>query len=127
MAKRRAKQKKKIPIIVWIFIAIAAIIVISLIATGIPGIARFGAPGVQPGISQCTGTPQPCSSYIDVNTCVNFAGCTFVETLTSATCTARTGPTICESYTDQTSCERVGCNWQTSPLPQPGPEPIPLF
>ena len=116
-----------------VFVIFVAIIIGSIIISGSPNAARFFQPAVEPAPTPiqsgtCSGTPNPCSSYTDLDSCVTFAGCSYVENKISAYCTQLTGPKACNSYANQADCQQASCTWQgfiPEPQPQPAPEPAP--
>ena len=117
MAKRKTRTKTKgISLNVKIFAIIAIILGAAIILSGIPEVARFAAPqagiGPAPIPGVCSGEPNPCSTYEDLDSCVNLAGCAFVESQQGMACTNLEGPVSCSAYGNQADCSRTGCEWQ---------------
>ena len=121
MAKRK-KRTKGVSLNIKIFVIIAIILGLAIILSGIPEVARFAAPqagiGPAPIPSACSGNPNPCDTYEDLDSCVNLAGCAFVESQQGMACTNLEGPASCDSYSNQADCSKAGCEWQVL-APQP--------
>src|SRR3990172_13402421 len=121
MAKSK-KRTKGVSLNVKIFVIIAIILGLAIILSGIPEVARFAAPqagiGPAPIPSACSGNPNPCDTYEDLDSCVNLAGCAFVESQQGMACTNLEGPASCDSYSNQADCSKAGCEWQVL-APQP--------
>jgi hypothetical protein len=114
------RKSKKLPLNVKIFIIIAIILGLAIILSGIPEMAKFAAPqaGIVPAPTPiqgtCSGTPNPCSEYDDLQSCVELAGCAFVESLSGMACTNVEGPAACDTYENQNDCSGAGCEWQAA-------------
>jgi hypothetical protein len=61
---------------------------------------------------RCVGTPAPCESFTEAQTCGLQGGCYWVELYYQCANGFPTGPYACELHSRQDSCERqVGCSW----------------
>ncbi|MBN1769951.1 MAG: hypothetical protein JXB32_01720 [Deltaproteobacteria bacterium] len=61
--------------------------------------------------SRCVGTPEPCESFHDFDSCIAQGGCHWVFHYYECNSDAP-GPTPCELHSREDSCERqVGCTW----------------
>ena len=61
----------------------------------------------------CVGTPAPCESFYDYDSCSMQAGCGWLFHEYRCRANMPTGPTPCEHASRPDSCEsQVGCRWE---------------